>query len=275
MSHSTVDVGALERLLRRWRADRGMSQLALALDAGVSQRHLSFVESGRAKPGRAVLQRLCDGLQVPLRERNEFLLAAGFAPEYPERELSAPEFAPVFDALQSMLAQQEPFPAVVVDRHWNVLMANRASERVFFPFLPDDFDPCALFPDGRRNAMRFTCHPRGLRPAIDNWPALAPLLFARLAAETRANPFDQPLQALRDEIRALLPAAAAAAAPSGAGDLPVAPLHLSRGGLEIRLFSAIASIGTPLDVTAQELRLELFFAADGESTDRVRQLAAD
>lgn len=232
MTVSPADLTAFGRLLRSWRAERGVSQLALALDAGVSQRHLSFVESGRARPGRAFVQRLCDALQVPLRERNQFLLAAGFAPEFPERELCAAEFAPVFDALQSLLAQQEPFPAVVVDRHWNVLLANRASERVFNAFLPENVDPGELFPDGRRNAMRFTCHPRGLRPAIGNWSELAPLLFGRLAAEARANPFDQRLQALRDEIRGLLPSTAVGA--RGGGELPVAPLHLVRGTLEVR-----------------------------------------
>ncbi|MCB1906664.1 MAG: helix-turn-helix transcriptional regulator [Rhodocyclaceae bacterium] len=272
MAESAGNDGAFGRLLRSWRRERGVSQLALALDAGVSQRHLSFVESGRARPGRAVVQRLCDALQVPLRERNQFLLAAGFAPEFPEREICAPEFAPVFDALQSMLAQQEPFPAVVVDRHWNVLLANRASERVFGAFLPENVDPSELFPDGRRNAMRFACHPRGLRPAIGNWSELAPLLFGRLAAEARANPFDRRLQALCDEIRGWLPAAAVGA--RSGGELPVAPLHLVLGTLEVRLFSAIASIGTPLDVTAQELRIELFFAADAASAGRVRQLSA-
>lgn len=259
-------------LLRQWRGERKVSQLTLALEADLSQRHLSFVESGRSRPSRDAVHRLCAALEVPLRERNQFLLAAGFAPEFPESPLAAPALAPVFDALQMLLAQQEPFPAIVIDRHWDVLLANEASSRLFGCFLDPGCDPAAIFPDGRRNVLRFTCHPQGLRPAICNWDDAAPALLERVRAELRLAPGDQRLRDLLTEIEGYAPLPRRPPQAAGAR-LPVAPLRLARDGVEANLFSAIATLGTPLDVTLQELRIELFFPADARTAELAASLA--
>ncbi len=262
---------SLGELLRQWRQERKLSQLALALEADLSQRHLSFVESGRARASRETVHRLCLALQVPLRERNQFLLAAGFAPEYPHRELAGPALAPVFDALQQMLARQQPYPALVIDRHWNVLLANEASGRLFGCFVDPRADTSGIFPDGRRNVLRFTCHPSGLRPSIVNWDETAGALLERVRAELRLDPADQVLRALLEEVEAY--AGRPAVSPCEAERLPLAPLKLARGDLRAELFSMIATVGTPLDVTLQELRVELFFPADAQTAALAAALA--
>ena len=149
-------------LLRHWRAARRVSQLDLALDADVSSRHLSFVETGRAQPSREMVLRLAEALEVPLRERNALLLAAGYAPLYRETDLGAPEMVDARHAVEFILAQQEPYPAIVVDRHWNVLLANQATHRFLALFLPGP-------PAGPVNVMRLIFDPQGVRPFVENW----------------------------------------------------------------------------------------------------------
>src|SRR3989442_412390 len=169
----TASESALGPLLRQWRERRRMSQLTLAVEAEVSSRHLSFIETGRAKPSREMVLLLARVLEVPPRGRNELLLAAGYAPVYLERGLESPEMTQVRRALDFMLRQQEPFPALVVDGHWNVLMSNEGMQRVMGLFL----DPAQAATLGPANAMRLFYHPRGVRPYIVNWEATAAALI--------------------------------------------------------------------------------------------------
>ena len=251
-------VGAL---LRHWRSARRVSQLDLALEADVSMRHLSFVETGRAQPSREMVLRLAEALQVPLRERNTLLLAAGYAPLYSETGLDAPEMAEARRAVEFILAQHEPYPAIVLDRHWNVLMANAGTER-FLALFPE----CA--PPGPANGPRMIFHPQGLRPFIEDWEDLAWRLIQRLHREAASNPADMATRALLDELLSYpgvpghwrMPDLERAPAPL----LSVAYRHKDR---TLRFFSTITTFGTPQDVTIQELRIECFFPAD-EATRR-------
>jgi len=167
-------------VLRYWRAARRMSQLALATEAEISSRHLSFLETGRAQPSREMVLRLAGVLDVPLREQNALLMAAGYAPIYRESPLGAPELGQVRRALGFMLAQQEPYPALVVDRHWNLLMQNEGARRIFGLFL----DPDAAQVPGPPNVMRMTLHPQGLRRYITTWEALAGPMIQQIHRES-------------------------------------------------------------------------------------------
>jgi transcriptional regulator with XRE-family HTH domain len=247
-------------LLRQWRAARRLSQLALALDADVSSRHLSFVETGRAQPSREMVLRLADALSVPLRERNALLLSAGFAPLFRETDLEAPEMVAARQAVEFILAHQEPYPAIVVDRHWNVLRANGATQRILGRFL-------AAPPAGPLNAMRLVFHPGGLRPFVENWEEVAGALMERLHREA-AGPPDEETRALRDELLACPGVPARWRTPEL--DRPPAPLLsivYRKDDLRLAFFTTITTFGTPQDVTLQELRIECFFPAD-EATRR-------
>lgn len=261
--------------LRRWRRERRLSQLDLALAADVSQRHVSFMESGRAHPSRAMVLQLAEALDLPLRERNRLLVAAGFAPAYATRELNDPDMAPVRQALELMLTHHEPNPALVLDRNWNLLMQNQAMGRAFA--ILDD--PEALWRrvcgDGPRNLLKLTFHPEGARPFIRNWSEVANLLLwrSRREAETTAN---DTLHAVVDEIldyegipkRWRMPTHPDAPPP------PILPLEYVIGDQPLRLFSMLSSFGTAQDVTADEIRVETFFPADDASGELLRALAA-
>lgn len=251
------------KMLRRWRSSRKRSQLELALDANVSQRHLSFLESGRAHPSREMILQLSEVLEIPLRERNLLLNAAGFAPVFHQRTLQDDEMKAVRDALELILLQHEPFPALVVNRDWNMLMRNRAADR-FLSLLGNADDAWQkVDPSGLYNVMRMTFHPDGLQPFIRNWSQASTLLIARLFREVAADPSNDTLRALFEEICeypgipdhwrshdwATTPA-------------PILPLELGMGSMELKLFSMISSFGTALDITADELRIETFFAVD-------------
>src|SRR3954469_21970511 len=181
-------------LLKEWRHRRRMSQLDLAVEADVSPRHLSFVETGRSRPSRELLLHLAEHLDVPLRDRNTLLLAAGFAPAYRETGLDAGEMAPVRDALEKILAGHEPFPAVIVDRHWNLVSANRPAMAV----LTDGVDPDLLAPPV--NALRVSLHPRGMAPRIANLDEWSAHLLTRLHRQHMATA-DPELGRLYDELR--------------------------------------------------------------------------
>jgi transcriptional regulator with XRE-family HTH domain len=256
-------------LLKAWRTARRHSQLELALQTQVSQRHLSFLESGRAKPSREMALHLSQTLRVPLRERNQLLMAAGFAPIYPERPLASAEMAAVRQALETTLRHHEPFPALVVDRQWNLVLHNTALDRLIGLLGPPARVWQRVDPSGRRNLMRLTLHPHGLQPLIMDWPQTAAALMARLHLEAQANPADAALGALLAELR-LLPGVPRTAAPDSlpAFQPPVLSLKLRRGTATLELFSMICSFGTALDLTADELRLELLFPSD-EATAQV------
>lgn len=252
--------------LRHWRQQRRLSQLELAALADISPRHLSFVETGRSLPSREMVLRLAARLDIPLRERNALLVAAGYAPMYRERPLDHPDLADARRAVETILASHEPYPALAIDRHWNLVAANR-----MVPLLLAGADPALLAPPV--NVLRISLHPRGLAPAIVNLGQWRAHLFERLAQQIHATS-DPALVALRDELRAY-------PAPEGAQDvhLPgehlgvVMPLRFRTPAGELSLISTTTVFGTPADVTLQELALETFFPADASTGDALRQLA--
>lgn len=269
VSSATADGTAFPQLLRGWRQHRRLSQLTLATEAGVSQRHLSFLESGRATPSRTMVLHLAEALEVPLRARNEWLVAAGFAPVFRSRPLDDPQMRQVQSAVQRILANHEPFPAVAVDRAWNVRMANEPFERLF-ALLGDDL--WTRVGGTSRNLARLFFHSAGLRPSIANWHAVAPLLWQRAQREAAASAGGE-MQALIAELAPHVDAQTRA----GAEDtplLPVLPLVLEHGGLRLSLFTVIATFGTPQDVTTDELRIESLFPADDATEVLLRQLAS-
>ena len=259
-------------LLRRARTLRRLSQLDLALQAEVSQRHLSCLESGRSRPSREMVLQIAVALDLSMRERNRLLHAAGFVGEYAQRSIEAADMRPVREALQHMLRQQEPYPGVVVDRAWNLLEANRAMQALLG--LAGDVEAMwqRVCGDGPRNILQLTLHPEGLASMIVNLDDLAPLVLARTAREALEYPEVQPVL---DAVLAYpeLPRAYRRIDLQDAR-LPVVPTHLRLGGTDLRLFTMLASFGTPLDVTTDELRLELFFPADAESQALLEGLAA-
>jgi len=261
---------AVGTLLRQWRERRRLSQLTLALDGGISARHLSFLETGRANPSRDMVLLLARVLEVPPRGRNELLLAAGYAPVYHERGLDAPEMGQVRRALEFTLRQQEPYPALVVDGRWNILMSNEGSGRLLNLFL----EPAAITALGPPNAMRLFYHPRGMRPYIVNWKETAGALIqwlhrdmlrghpetARLLAELLSYP-DVPREWRTLDL-----------------DAPAAPflaVELAKDDLRLTFFSTLTSLGVPYDITLDELRVECFFPADEGSEALMRRLARE
>lgn len=257
--------------LGRWRATRRESQLSLACSAGISQRHLSFIESGRSRPSREMVVRLCDSLDIPLRARNELLLAAGFAPVYPERALDdGPEMAAVRSALGLILAHHEPYPAFVLDRAWRVAMSNAAGQRLVAACV-DAATLARLSADGGLNFMRLMFEPDQMRPRIRNWPLVAPWLIARLRREAGGDPASPSAKLLAE----LAPSEPRAPATDGERLTPTVPVELALDGANLRLFNTITTFGTPQDVTVQELRIELSFPADAESEALLVRLAAE
>ena len=260
-------------MLRTWRRRRGASQLSLALQSGVSQRHVSFLESGRAKPSREMVVQLSTALDVPLRQRNAMLLAAGFAPVYRESNLAAPELAPVRQAIDRMLKQQEPYPAVVIDRLWNLLEGNDAAQ-AFTLFLFEGPPPPS--PPGKApNLLRWILDPKALRSRIANWEEVARYLVSTTYAEILAAGGEPKALAFIEEIMAYPDV------PASFRKLrfeerpqPVLTVDYVVGGKALSVFTTIATLGTPQDVTLQEVRIESFFPADDRSDALFRSLAA-
>ena len=237
-------------LLREWRHRRQLSQLDLAIQADISARHLSFVETGRSKPTSAMILRLTEHLDVPLRDRNALLLAGGYAPAYPERPLDGPELAAVRAALRHVLAGHDPYPAVVVNRWWELIDANAAAA-----MLTEDAAPELLAPPV--NVLRVSLHPDGLAPRILNLAEWRAHLLTRLQRQVAATG-DARLAELLVELRGY---------PGGEGRPPapadvVVPLRYRHRDQELSLFSMTAVIGTPMDVTIEELAIESFYPAD-------------
>jgi transcriptional regulator with XRE-family HTH domain len=258
-------------LLSDWRRLRRVSQLTLAMDADISQRHLSFIESGRAQPSREMVLTIMEALDMPLRARNELLGAAGFAAFYPERPLAAAEMDRARETLGRILAHHEPYPAMVLDRSWNILMKNDASSRIISRCV-DTAAMEELSRDGKLNFMRTMFHPNGMKPHVHSWARTAPILIGRLRREAAAYP-DSPSQSL---LRELLPGAPGTFIP-GIDDAPLAPtvaLELEIGDEMLRLFNTLTTFGTPQDVTLQELRIEMSYPADNVSEGLLRRWAA-
>lgn len=253
------------QLLKRWRARRRLSQLDLALASGVSQRHVSFLESGRARPSRTMILQLSETLEVPLRERNDLLMAAGFAPVYRVRPLEDPQMAQVLSAVRMLLANTEPFPAVAIDRAWNIRLANAPFERLA-GLLGDDL--WTRVGGTQRNLMRLFFHPQGIRPFVVNWQVAAPLLWQRAQREAESNGGAE-VKAVLAELAALQDGSTVWAAEEAAL-VPVLPLGLEKDGLRLSLFTVIATFGTAQDVTADELRIESLFPADAATEQLLR-----
>ena len=248
-------------LLREWRQRRRLSQLDLALEAGVSARHVSFIETWRAKPSQEMVIGLAEQLEVPLRERNGLLLAAGFAPAYAEHELADPEMGPVREAIDRVLAGHDPYPALVVDRHWGMVAANRA-----LGLLTDGAAPHLLEPPV--NALRLSLHPEGMAPRIVNlgeWRVHILEGLGRRAVVTG----DPALFALHSELAAY-PGGEAAEPPDLAVAEIATPLRIRAGDTELGFLSTLTRFGTAVDVTVSELSIESFFPIDDATAEFVR-----
>ena len=245
-------------LLRDWRQRRRLSQLDLAVGAGVSARHVSFVETGRARPSAEMVMQLAEHLDVPLRDRNALLLAAGYAPAFAQRDLDDPEMGPVRDVLDRLLRGHEPYPAIVVDRHWGLVSANRA-----VAVLTDGAAPYLLEPPV--NVLRLGLHPDGLAPRIRNLGEWRAHLLDRLSRQAVVSG-DPALFALHEELAALPGAQAGLAASLEVSEIAV-PLLLTADGSELAFISTATSFGTAIEVTVSELAIESFFPAD-EATAR-------
>ncbi|MBF6331197.1 helix-turn-helix transcriptional regulator [Nocardia transvalensis] len=252
-------------LLREWRQRRRLSQLDLALAAQSSARHLSYVETGRSRPSREMVLRLCESLDVPLRERNTLLLAGGYAPEYRESDLDDAELRSVRSALRTMLDAHEPYPAVVVDRYWNLVTGNRAMG-VLMNGIPEHL----LTP--QPNVYRLVLHPEGLSAQLANRTQVRNLFLERLIRQANATG-DARLRALYDEVsRYPEPAPESGSEPARPGPFEV-PIRIRTPMGELSMFSTMATFGAPADVTLSELAIELFYPLDEFTTEALHALA--
>jgi len=253
----------LGELLKLWRSKRRVSQLDLASQAGVSPRHLSFVETGRSKPSREMVLHLAEHLDVPLRDRNAMLTAAGFAPVYRESGLDAPELASVRQAIEVILANHEPYPAFVIDGAWNLLEANAGIAAFLDLISPELLEPPL-------NVIRASLHPRGLSRYIVNFDEYAAHVVERLHRQL-ATTADPGLESLLDEVMAYPDVARAIGDTVLPPPAAVLPMHFRLDdGTELRFFSTMTVFGSPLDVTIAELAIESFFAADEATSARFR-----
>ncbi len=249
-------------LIRDWRTHRRLSQMELALEAGISPRHLSFVETGRSQPGRATLLSLAEVLDVPLRDRNRLLLAAGLAPAYAERSFDNSALEPARQAVAQILRAHEPFPAIAVDRNWNMLLANRAVA----PLIAGAADHLLRPPV---NVLRLSLHPEGVAPRIENLPEWRAHLLARLRRQAAASSSTE-LDALLKELASY---PVEDAHPEAQSNAIVVPLRLRTPGGVLSFISTTTVFGTPLEITLAELALESFFPADAATAEALRDLS--
>lgn len=257
-------------LLKEWRRRRGLSQLRLSYEADMSSRHLSFVETGRSEPSRHLVLKLSEALDIPLRERNVLLEAAGYASMYPAGELGEAEFSAVEGIIDSMLERHEPYSALLLNSRWDILKANRGHFLLWEAMTGEPLQASA----DRHNLLMAAFHPDGLRPNIVNWDQVVRATLYRVKRELAANPLNEALQTLVAEVMDL-PGVRVAWAGDSIPDTssPVLSLELRVGRRTIRLNSVTTTIGTPLDATAQELRIESFFPADRETDEFIVALA--
>jgi transcriptional regulator with XRE-family HTH domain len=249
----------LGNLLKQWRGVRGRSQLAISVDTGISQRQISFIESGRSVPSRSTLIGIAQALQIPLRERNALLLAAGYAPLYSDAAWNSDEMKSVGKALERMIAQHEPYPAIVMDRYWNVLLTNDAAPRFFNCFIDMSARPSP------RNMLHLMFDPKGMRPFIADWEALAKTLIQRVHHESVGHVVDQKTQCLVTELLAYPDVQSNWRAPERLSTLPMIPMSFVKDGAMMNYFSLVTTVGTPQTIAAQELRVECMYPADDET----------
>lgn len=261
--------GSLGAQLQYWRRARNLSQLALATEAEVSSRHICFIETGRANPSREMVLHLARVLDVPLRERNALLLSAGFAPMYLESHLDAPELASVRGALDAILRQQEPYPALVMNRHWDILLTNVAASR-FTRFLLGERARSAP-----ANLLRRMFDPELVRPFVENWELVAEALVQRIHRECVGGVKDPRTRTLLAE---LLTYPGVPRSWSQANlefkIVPVVPVHYVKADQRFEFFSTVTTLGTPQDITLQELRIECFFPVDSTTATAAGKLLA-
>jgi transcriptional regulator with XRE-family HTH domain len=250
--------------LRWWRERRGLSQLRAAALAEISQRHLSFLELGRAAPSREMVLRIAASFDIPLRQQNVLLVAAGFAPMWRESDLGSPELAGVAKALDYIMAQQEPYPAVAIDRHWNLLRANTGAVRLV-EFLVDP-----LAPDAKVNLADALVAPDVLRPFLVNWTEVV-RYFIRSVEADAADGSAETAELL--ERLLAYEGVRAAAKTLGEATGPILPMRFQKGDVSLDLFTTLATLGTPQDITLQELRIESFFPADDATARTLRAWA--
>lgn len=257
-------------MLREWRQRRRLSQLDLACEADISTKHLSFLETGRSRPSREMLLHLAERLEVPLRDRNLLLSAAGYSPEYPERSLDDPALDSARQGIEALLAAHEPNPALAVDRHWQLVAGNRAVGR-----LMADVEPTLLQPPV--NVLRLSLHPAGLASRIVNLPEWRAHVVQRLRRQIEVSG-DSKLSDLLEEILDYpLPSGGAgsdASRDTPAGDAVAVPFRLATIHGTLSFFSTTTVFGTPVEVTLSELAIEAFFPADAE-TARLMRIQAD
>lgn len=252
-------------LLREWRQRRRKSQLDLALEAGVSARHISFVETGRARPSPEMVLQLAEHLDVPLRDCNQLLLVAGYAPVYGERDLDEPEMGPVRDAITRVLDGHDPYPAIAVDRHWGMVAGNRAVALLTEGVAPDLLEPPI-------NVLRVSLHPEGVAPRIANLGEWRAHLLERLGRQA-VSTGDPALAALHEELIGYPSGDPAPAHDPAVGEIAV-PLRLRAGDTELAFISTITTFGTATDVTLAELAIEAFFPANATTAEAVQSFVS-
>jgi transcriptional regulator with XRE-family HTH domain len=259
-----IDQQSFGEQLRSWRQRRHLSQLDLALEADISARHLSFIETGRSRPSREMVMRLAECLALPLRGCNALLLAAGFAPAYRERGLDDPELESARIAVQRILDGHDPYPALAVDRHWNLMAHNAAVPLMLAGAAPHLVErPC--------NVLRLSLHPDGLAPRIRNLGEWKRHLLQRLDGQIWASA-DPVLEEIRDELRGY--PAPASKAPHGESAAIVVPMELDSPLGTLSFFSTTTVFGTPVEVTLSEIAIEAFFPADAETAEKMRAIVA-
>ena len=270
-----MSVSSIERrpgfpdLLKNWRSKRRLSQLELALNSGVSQRHVSFLESGRARPSREMILQLSETLGVPLRERNDLLVAAGFAPMFRSREIDDPQMSQVLGVVKMMLSNHEPFPAIAVDRCWNIRVTNKSFDRLA-SFLGDEV--WSRMGGRDRNLLKLFFHPGGLKAQISNWDLIAPVLWHRARREAEAIG-GEDVREILDELSQHQSATTLWSAED-AVLLPVLPIEIQKDSARVSFFTVISTFGTAQDATAGELRIESFFPADAATEQMFRATCA-
>lgn len=254
------------QLLKQWRSQRNFSQLDLSIASNVSQRHISFLESGRANPSREMVLTLSAVLDIPLRQQNQMLTAAGFAALYSEFDLSDPEVAPIRRALQFTLRQQEPYPAFVMDRYWNQMMMNEGAKHLIGWLTEEKELPAEIGP----NLIKLMLHPQGIREHVENWEVVASHLIHRVYRETRVEG-EQQSQSLFDSLLAYPAVENLWRSPVAENwQLPLLNTVFSKAQQRLNFFTTLTTLGTPQDITLQELRLECLFPADS-ATEEVFQ----
>lgn len=262
--------GLFPALLKYWRGLRGMSQLDLALTADVSARHVSFLETGRSAPSREMVLRLGSALQIPLRDQNEMLIAADFEPQFDEPDAATGLSGPIGQALERMMAQHEPFPLAVMDRRYDVLRTNRGGQQLLARFVAD---PTALTPPV--NACRLLFDPAGARPFVPDWERAAKLMLARLHREALAQPQDDALSSLVDELSSFPGVPDDWRQPDFSMPVdPVFTLRLRRDDLELAFLTTLTVFSAPQNVTLEELRIESYYPLD-DATERACRAYAE